>query len=117
MIDKEAESAKDLVIAAIIIQILFIAIYFIFLLISGSIFAIALALFFGILWVFLDYTLILQPIEENKIENAESPSLILGILQLIFGGIIPGILILLAHGKISSSIIFRLKESGSTHQL
>jgi len=59
---------------------------------------------FGLLWVFLDYFLIYRKLSSEKVAEASTPALILGILQLIFGGLIPGILLIVAYVKIRDSI-------------
>lgn len=133
MLDKDAESAKTLVLVAIILEvvatvIVIFAFSFEFAIGTavtsiGSSNPVTLAPFFGLLlviaasfslvgllWILLDYFLLYKKIAEGNIEETESPSLILGILQLLFGGLISGILILVAHGKISNSIINRLRN-------
>ncbi|MCL4333903.1 MAG: hypothetical protein M1290_06780 [Candidatus Thermoplasmatota archaeon] len=72
------------------------------------IFSVALAI--GILWLALDYFLIYKKIKEERIKEAETPALILGIIQLIFGGLIPGILLIVAWIKIKDSV----NRQGST---
>ena len=62
------------------------------------------ALLIGILWIFLDYFLIYRKLKEERVREAETPSLVLGIIQLIFGGLIPGILLIVAYVKIRDSV-------------
>lgn len=50
----------------------------------------------GLVWVILDFILILNNLQ-NDLEKAKKASLILGLLQFIFGGIIPGIIILILY--------------------
>ncbi|MDG7043972.1 MAG: hypothetical protein JRN19_00945 [Nitrososphaerota archaeon] len=50
----------------------------------------------GLVWVILDFILILNNLQ-NDLNKAKKASLILGILQFIFGGIIPGIIILILY--------------------
>ncbi len=40
----------------------------------------------------------------ERVNEAETPSLVLGIIQLIFGGLIPGILLIVAYVKIKASL-------------
>ena len=133
MLDKDAESAKTLILVAIILEVVATALVIVASMLSfavssatvppGSVgtvtvnpflgLAITLMgifLVIGLLWIFLDYFILYKKVSEGNIEEAESPSLILGIVQLLFGGLIPGILILIAHGKISNSINYRLRN-------
>ena len=41
---------------------------------------------------------------QERVADAETSSLVLGILQLIFGGVIPGILLIIAYAKIRDSL-------------
>jgi hypothetical protein len=50
----------------------------------------------GLVWVILDFILIFNNLQ-NDLNQAKKASLILGILQFIFGGIIPGIIILILY--------------------
>jgi hypothetical protein len=59
---------------------------------------------FSLLWVFLDYFLIYRKLSSKKVAEASTPALVPGILQLIFGGLIPGILLIVAYVKIRDSI-------------
>ena len=108
MIDRDAESARSHVTAALAIQILFIAFALFFTFPSRSLVLIAFALI-GLLWASLDYVLVLKPMERNRIEEAVSPSLTLGVLQLLFGGFLPGIFLILAYVKISRSVTERMR--------
>lgn len=58
----------------------------------------------GILWILMDYLLVYRPLAESRVQSAESSSIVLGILQLIFGGLIPGILLIVAWIKIRDSL-------------
>ena len=58
----------------------------------------------GIVWAFLNYFLVYLPLKNNKLEEAEAPTLALGIIELLFGGIIPGILLLIAYVKIGDAL-------------
>ena len=126
MADSDSDSAKTLTLVAIILQIVFLiagvaiiasvlAIGFnsipngtspgtsfvaseIISLVFGVIFLI------GALWIILDYVLIYAPLSRDEVSRAESPALVLAILQLIFGGIITGILLLVAWVKIKDSL-------------
>ena len=64
----------------------------------------SISLLFGILWVLLDYFLIYRKLKLEKVKETMTPSLILGIIQLIFGGFIPGILLIIAYVKIKDSV-------------
>ncbi len=95
--DRDAETAKTLVLVAMIFQIIFIAIglfFFVFLL--------------GVLWLILDYVLVYSKISEGRLNEAETPCLVLAILQLILGGVIPGILMIIAYVKIKDAIRSRM---------
>lgn len=129
MLDSDAESAKTLTLVALILQVVFFAIALVVILVF-SVFAVSasssagtgvvtttsfavsgiLAAFLsifagvGILWIILDYLLIYKPLSEENVQRAETPALVLSILQIIFGGIITGILLLVAYIKIKDSL-------------
>ena len=126
MLDSDASTAKTLALVAIILQAVFFVIGIFEIIglatlltittvpptsttlplgafgIIAIVFAAALAI--GILWIALDYFLIYKKLKEERVREAETPSLVLGIIQLIFGGLIPGILLIVAYVKISDSL-------------
>lgn len=119
MLDSDASSAKSLVLAALILEAVFFGIgIFIFVLamagsaVSGAtlgalgiiatVFTVLLSI--GLLWLLLDYYLIYRPIALERVAEAETSAIVLGILQLIFAGIIPGILLIIAYVKIRDSV-------------
>lgn len=57
----------------------------------------------GVLWLFLDYYLVYVRLREERVTQAETPALVLGILQLVLGGVVPGILLIIAYVKIRDS--------------
>ncbi len=59
-------------------------------LISGGLTALFLRFF---------YVLVYRPLKDGRVEEALTPALVLGILALLFAGIIPGILLILAYLK------------------
>jgi hypothetical protein len=62
----------------------------------------------SVLWVALDYFLIYKNLQAPEtVPDARTPALLLGILQLIFGGFIPGILLIIAYVKIGDSLRYR----------
>jgi len=64
-----------------------------------------------IIMIFLDYFLVYKPISEERAEESRTPSLVLGIIQLFTGGIIVGILLILAYVKINDAINRKKYES------
>ena len=58
----------------------------------------------GLVWILLDYFLVYKRLESGNVREAETPALVLGILQLLFGGIISGILLIIAYTKIGDSL-------------
>ncbi len=132
--DSYSSSAKSLILAAIVIQIVFLVIdllFFSFLAIfssntqtgtgtvtlSSPFFAslfgvgiLGIGFIFSILWIFLDYFLLYKKIIDDKIEEAKSNAIILGILQLLFDGLIPGILIIIAYTKLSDSVNYGMRD-------
>ena len=58
----------------------------------------------GLLWILLDYFLVYKRLSDGNVRGAETPSLVLGIIQLLFGGIITGILLIIAYVKIGDSL-------------
>ena len=58
----------------------------------------------GLVWILLDYFLVYKRLESGNVREAETPALVLGILHLLFGGIISGILLIIAYTKIGDSL-------------
>ena len=133
MLDNDASTAKTLTLVAIILQLIFtlIGIIEVLVLIAflpvystttphpgiinypavplglGSIIifiVVSIALSIGIIWVLLDYFLVYRRLRLGMVKEAKTPSLVLGIVQLIFGGFIPGILLIIAYVKIKDSL-------------
>ena len=127
MLDSDASTAKTLALVAIILQAVFfvIGIFEVIALIAflvvvptvtptnaipsldvsgiiAIVFSAALAI--GILWTALDYFLVYKRLKEEKVREAKTPTLVLGIIQLILGGLIPGILLIVAYVKIKDSL-------------
>lgn len=123
MLDSDAESAKTLTLVAIILQAIFLfvgiaivigVLAFAFTsstsgipgmgaqalvgIIFGAIFLV------GILWIVLDYVFIYAPLSRGEVARTEGPALALSIIQLVFGGIITGILLIIAWVKIKDSV-------------
>ncbi len=55
-----------------------------------------LALATGLIWLILNYALVYKPLTIGRVQAAKNPALILGVLQLFFAGLIPGICLLIA---------------------
>ena len=126
MLDNFAQSAKTLTLVAIIIEAIFTALFALYFTLFLSLFAITPAtpgipansgfIIFGfigaifggigLLWVLLDYFLVYKRLSEGNIMGAKDTSLILGIIQLIFGGIVPGILLIVAYTQLGNSVHF-----------
>lgn len=71
--------------------------------ILGLVFTIGFVI--SVVWVVLDYFLIYRNLHSpDTIPNARTPALVLGILQLLFAGFIPGILLIVAYLKIGDSM-------------
>ncbi len=132
MIDIDASEAKSLVLVAIILQLVFFVIGIIGIVFAGAFLAVSkvvtttgvgttvttpvpnffgvflvffsVAFLIGLLWILLDYFLIYKKLAEDRVREAETPSIVLGIIQLIFGGLIPGILLIIAYVKIRDSL-------------
>ncbi len=59
------------------------------------------AFFLSAIWIVLDFLLVYRNLySASNIERAHAPALILGVLQLVGGGVIPGLLLLFAYLKI-----------------
>jgi hypothetical protein len=131
MLDSDASTAKTLTLVAIILQTIFFAIGAFATLILSLFFAasrtityngtvtrtvvstggvtivgLIFSIFFviAIVWILLDYFLIYKKLADGKVQEAETPSLVLGLIQLILGGVITGILLILAYVKIRDSL-------------
>ncbi len=64
-----------------------------------------------VVMIFLDYFLVYKPISKERAEESKTPSLVLGIIQLFTGGIIVGILLIIAYVKINDAINRKKYES------
>jgi uncharacterized membrane protein YphA (DoxX/SURF4 family) len=64
---------------------------------------IGLAILFWI-WVVLDLRLVVGPLERGELLDVESPALLLGILQTIAGGFLPGLLLIAASRSVRHAI-------------
>ncbi len=126
--DSDASTAKTLVFVALILEVvvfiigllgvlLFLAAAAAFSASSGtgnpmsinvgfSFFGLFIFIFFpiAIIWVLLDYFLIYKHLSQGEVAAAESPALILGVIQLVLGGIITGLLLIIAWVKIRDSM-------------
>ncbi|MDG6929444.1 MAG: hypothetical protein JRN29_05330 [Nitrososphaerota archaeon] len=120
-LDSDADLAKTLTILAMAIQALFFLLgvfmasfllpiqavgpggFMMFPMVFSS-FLFGFGFLIGILWILMDYLLVYRPLAESRVQSAESSSIVLGILQLIFGGLIPGILLIVAWVKIRDSL-------------
>ncbi|MCL6002522.1 MAG: hypothetical protein M1556_02615 [Candidatus Thermoplasmatota archaeon] len=74
-----------------------------FLTVLALVIVIIVILAIGLLWILLDYFLIYKKLKTERVKEAETPAIVLGIIQLIFGGLIPGILLIIAYVKIRDS--------------
>lgn len=128
MLDPDANTAKTLTLVTIILQALFFVFGLIALVgllaffaasssaVPGSatttvsftglglitaVFSIGFAI--GIVWLLLEYFLIYKKLAEEKVAEAETPAIVLGIITLLFGGVITGILLIVAYVKIRDS--------------
>lgn len=133
MLDSDASTAKTLTLVAIILQTVFLAfglfIVFFFLLYTSLLtfntfgngtavravappligigfLVIILAFSFGtgIIWILLDYFLIYRKLADERVEEAETPCLVLSIVQLVLGGVLAGVLLIIAYVKIKDSV-------------
>jgi hypothetical protein len=65
----------------------------------------SIAIIVQAVWIVADYFLIFTRFRTREaMDSTRSPTLVLGILQLIFGGVVPGILLLVAHSKVGDSM-------------
>ncbi len=64
-----------------------------------------------LIFMILNYVMVYARIKEGKPRTAQDPSLVLGIVELIFGGIVPGILLIICYVKINDGLS---AESGKT---
>lgn len=95
IMDSDLETAKTLALVAIILDLLGLLFSLLFL-------PLAILPF---IFILLNYFLIYKPLSEGRGRDAETPALVLGILQIIpFGGVIPGILLLISWVKIRDSM-------------
>ena len=115
-LDSDASTAKTLTLVAILLQLVFFVVgifvaSFVLLVAAGvfglSIFAFIFVIGFlvSVIWIALDYFLIYKNLESPvTVPRARTPAIVLGIVQLIVGGLIPGILLIIAYVKIGDSM-------------
>jgi hypothetical protein len=131
-IDPDASTARTVTLVAIILQVIFFAIgifvvsFFFFVAMPITIsgigtspavtppsfpifglvaFVFSLSFLVSIVWIALDYFLVYRNLgSTSTIAAAKTPSIVLGVVQLIFGGVIPGILLIVAYIKIGDSM-------------
>ncbi len=128
MLDPDADSARVLALAAIVVQAVISAVMvfasaYIGLLFAGQpvnpggpavpspwfmpalfVAPFIILVLIGFVWIILDYYMVYKRLSEGLVADAETPSLVLGILQLVFGLVIPGILLIIAYIKIRDSM-------------
>jgi hypothetical protein len=118
--DPDASSARTLTLVAIVFQLIFFLIgifaaLFVFSATAGVPFGFSLAFVFGaifvfafalsVIWIALDYLFVYRNLQrESDVPKARMPALVLGVIQLIFGGLIPGVLLIVAYIKIGESM-------------
>ncbi len=128
MLDSDASSAKTLTLVAIILQSLFFILGLFLTLVPAAIMgtvtppggappsfptagmgivetAIAIGLAVGLVWILLDYLLVYRKLAEEREAEAETPAIVLGIITPLFGGIITGILLIIAYVKTRDSMV------------
>ncbi len=93
MHERDLETAKTLALVAVILN--FVG----FLL---SLITIFLAIL-PFIWLLLDYLLVYKPLTERDPSSAETPSLVLGIIQLLLLDILSGILLIITYVKIKDA--------------
>lgn len=109
-IDVGANAARSLTRYAILFQLAFVfitAIAFFADLLTPSaerLFPFDVLVPVGIILAVLDYLLVTKPLLAGNVGGARIPALGLGIVQLVFGGVIAGILMMIAYGRIGESI-------------
>ncbi len=96
-LDHDGETAKTMVLIGMILQVV--------LLVLGIF---SPFFFVGILWVILDFVFVYSKLSEGRLNEAETPCLVLAILQLLFGGVLPGIFLLIGYVKLKDSIRNRM---------
>ncbi len=57
-----------------------------------------------LLWAILDYFLLYKALSRGKLDEAEKISLTLGIFQLLIGGVIAGVILIVTHNRIKHYI-------------
>ena len=92
--NQHLETAATLALIAIILDVL------------GFLFGLLFLPFIVLPFIFmvLNYFLVYARIKEGRAEMARTPSIVLGILELLFGGIIPGILLIICYVKINDGL-------------
>ncbi len=115
-----AGTAQTMVMIGLIFQIIFAAIFFFAVGLAGILVASAAGLGFGFLivpliflilfgliplfFLYVGYEWCYKRVKAGDYEGARTPTLILAILELIFGGVLPGIFYLIGYLKLGDAI-------------
>lgn len=92
--NSDFETARTLALVAVIFNVIGFVL---------ALFTIILAII-PLLWLLLDYFLIYKPLDERNPQSAETPSLVLSILQILTLDLISGILLLITWVKIRDGL-------------
>jgi len=109
MSGSSGDTARTLILIGLVLQFLAVVVLFLVGLAAvsflGAIGGVLLAFaFLGLVWGVLVYIYSYSPVNEGSYEDARTPTLVIGILSLLFGGVLPGILYLIAWVKIRDAI-------------
>ncbi len=88
-----------MLVAGVLSFLVFFFVAFFFVPVGFFLLAILVSVGFTVLVLRFPYVLVYRPLKDGRVEEALTPALVLGILALLFAGIIPGILLIIAYVK------------------
>jgi hypothetical protein len=98
--DQDPDTAKTLIIIAMVAQLIITLVTILVQLIITLVGILSFPYILGFIWLILDYFILYKPLAEEVAADVEKPCLLLGIVQTILGGIIPGVLLIIAYVKL-----------------
>lgn len=108
MASSSGDTAGLLILIGLILQFVEVVVIFLlglFLLsltIFGGLFLVAGV--FGLIWLVVVYVFAYSRVQDGQYEEAQVPTLVCGILTLLFGGIVSGILYIVAYLKLGDAV-------------
>lgn len=68
---------------------------------------------FPFIFMVLNYLLVYDPLKRGNLENAKWFSMLLGVVELVFGGVVPGVLLLVGFWKLGEEKLHAAEPAAS----